>query len=624
MDSTGSSPIDDGTYQIKVSVKDTSEKTSYQLTTFTVDNTAPVILVTSPDEKESSMAYNLQFEGKIYDATQINSITLNVYDTEGNVKVTKQASLVGTSEWKVLLEGENELQIGQTSPKLTNGNYNYSVISSDKVGNTSVYFFHKEDIYKKYSGDSISIDEWAAFDKGDKETISGISEDERDEWLDELRIQVDPSLNLSSQTSFSYSDKPVASITWSSIETETNAMTQLNDGDPISGLITPPVGVDAPFKNDTFVAYIWRTKDDDGNVVPIYSDSDRVPDANLSIENVQTSRSFTIKTKDGNDSFGDAYSVAPSVGNTGEKSVYDNFYNRQPNGDNNNLLTDDLVLDVWQINSKVAKPAGGALTQPVMAINPVNGQVGFAFRNGALMMSMGSQDYSYDYWLCGLDVWTSIGFAYDDLGYGWGTAAGGDINNSSADSFALLSSRWGTGTLRDTDNGHNNGTNQIRPYTIGQKDYDDSNNSFVNIDKERFQSSSLATTVNVEDNASTVYLAYYDNINNEIRFHWGTFTTNTKTAKMVQDLFSDAYGKANALNGKDITNDVAKYRLDYTSLIAGQTQNTHPYTGTPTDTRVFATDGTPVCAGQYVSIAALRGMGNTVNGVADDAVGNCF
>ena len=276
-------------------------------------------------------------------------------------------------------------------------------------------------------------------------------------------------------------------------------------------------------------------------------------------------------------------------------------------------LTDDVEIDVWEINSQAAKPAGGALTQPVMDINPVNGKVGFAFRNGALMMSMGSQDYSYDYWLCGLDVWTSIGFAYDDLGYGWGTAAGGDINSNSADSFALLSSRWGTGTLRNTDTGHNNGTNQIRPYTIGQKDFDDSGSAYVNIDKERFQSPSIATTV--DGTASTVYLAYYDNINNEIRFHWGTFTTNTKTEKMVQDLFYDAYGRDNAINGKNIEADYAKYRLDYTSLLAGQTQNTHPYTGTSTDTRVFATDGTPVCAGEYVSISAIPNGGNS-----DDAV----
>ncbi len=324
----------------------------------------------------------------------------------------------------------------------------------------------------------------------------------------------------------------------------------------------------------------------------------------------------SLNNKNNNDSKG-AYAghVDLTVTPTGNKSTYDHYYNRQPNGDNNNLLTDDAVLDVWDVNSVAAKPAAGALTQPVMDINPVSGKVGFAFRNGALMTSMGTQDYSYDYWLCGLDVWTSIGFVYDDLGYGWGTAAGGDINEKSADSFALLSSRWGHGTLANPGSGHNDGVNQLRPCTIGQKDYDESGNYFVNIDKERFQSPTLATTV--EGTASTVYLAYYDNINNEIRFHWGTFTTNVKTNKMVQDLFSDAFGNAAAIHGKDISQDYAKYRLDYTSLIAGQTQNSHPFNAnTPTDTRVLATDGTPVNAGQYVSISALKGSGD--NG--DDAV----
>lgn len=320
----------------------------------------------------------------------------------------------------------------------------------------------------------------------------------------------------------------------------------------------------------------------------------------------------SLNNKNSNDSKGQYTDTTTSK--TGDKSVYDNYYNRQPNGDNNNLLTDDVILDVWDVNSKVGKPAAGVLTQLSMDINPVSGKVGFAFRNGALMMSMGSIDYSYDYWLCGLDVWTSIGFAYDDLGYGWGTAAGGDINEKSADSFALISSRWGKGTLKPGD-GHNDGNNQLRPYTIGQKDYDESGKAFVNIDKERFQSPTLATTV--EGTASTVYLAYYDNINNEIRFHWGTFTTNTKDNKMVQNLFFDAYGNSNAINGKDVSQDYAKYRLDYTSLIAGQTRNTHPFdSNTPTDTRVLASDGTEVHAGKYVSIAALKGKGTN----DDDAV----
>ncbi|MBP5519720.1 MAG: hypothetical protein J6X84_03970 [Treponema sp.] len=287
---------------------------------------------------------------------------------------------------------------------------------------------------------------------------------------------------------------------------------------------------------------------------------------------------------------------------TGDKTLYTTYYyNRQPNGDNNNLLTDDVVFDVWEINSKAAKPVNGAAKQPCMSINPINGQVGFAFVNGALLFSMGSQNYAYDYWLCGLDVWTSAGFTYDELGYSYGTAAGGDINADSADSFAVLTSRWGTGTLRNTDTGHNNGTNQMRLELIGQKAIDENGEAYGNIDKERIQSTSLATTVNGTN--TNVYLAYYDNINNEIRFRWSTYTGTSKPGSKIQNLFVDAYGRDNALQGKVVAN--APYTLAYKSLLAGQTPGYE----------VVATDGTAVYAGQYVSISAMKAKGDS-----DDAV----
>ena len=75
-----------------------------------------------------------------------------------------------------------------------------------------------------------------------------------------------------------------------------------------------------------------------------------------------------------NDAYGTAYNIAPGVDAVGAVYKDKKFYNRQPNGDNNNLLTDDLVLDIWQITSQAAKPNSGPLSQPVMAINPKNKQ----------------------------------------------------------------------------------------------------------------------------------------------------------------------------------------------------------------------------------------------------------
>lgn len=318
---------------------------------------------------------------------------------------------------------------------------------------------------------------------------------------------------------------------------------------------------------------------------------------------IEVSGVESLNNKNNNDSCGSfTGSVDLSQTPAGDKDTFKTYYyNRQPNSDNNNLLTDDVVFDIWEIDPKAAKPVNGAAKQPCMSINPVNGQVGFAFVNGALLFSMGSQNYAYDYWLCGLDVWTSASFTYDELGYSYGTAAGGDINADSADSFAVLTSRWGTGTLRNTDTGHNNGTNQMRLELIGQKAVDESGTAYGNIDKERIQSTSLSTTV--DGTNTNVYLAYYDNINNEIRFRWSTYTGTSKPSSKIQNLFADAYGRDNALQGKVVAN--APYTLAYKSLLAGQTPGYE----------VVANDGTSVYAGQYVSISALKGKGN-----ADDAV----
>ena len=155
---------------------------------------------------------------------------------------------------------------------------------------------------------------------------------------------------------------------------------------------------------------------------------------------------------------------------SGNKTIIENYYNRQPNGDNNNLLTDDIWFDVWQFNDRAAVPITGKIEQPVMKIRPTDGKIGFAFVNGPLYFSMGgsqsSQDYSYQYWTASYDFFTSVGFTYDDLGNSWGVAAGGDINDSQSDAFTLMSSKFGIG-------GHDraasyDGTNSLRLERIGQ------------------------------------------------------------------------------------------------------------------------------------------------------------
>ena len=314
---------------------------------------------------------------------------------------------------------------------------------------------------------------------------------------------------------------------------------------------------------------------------------------------------------------------------TGDKSVYDNYYNRQPNGDNNNLLTDDVELDVWEIDPQAVKPINGVATQPVMSINPVNHDVGFAFVNGALYYSMpNGNSYSYDNFIGGFDYWTSVTMAYDSLGNSYGVAAGGDINETKADQFRLMTSRWG---YADRDaGGYNTGVNNLRLELIGQFDYMKNGTNYEgyrNFDKERIRSPSLAMG-SASNDSTTAYLAYYDAINDEIRFKWGNIKTtkdatwkNLSATDKTASFFGDYYGAKNTgAESLDKVladgNDYSKYRLVHNSWLAGQTSRVYNTSGNTRDTQVITTSGNPVYAGQYVSIAAIPGGGT--NG--DDAV----
>lgn len=236
-----------------------------------------------------------------------------------------------------------------------------------------------------------------------------------------------------------------------------------------------------------------------------------------------------------------SYDKAVSATSTYEvKKTY--AYNRVPNNDNNNLLTDDVYFDVWQFDSRAAVPISGKIEQPVMKINPVTGQLGFAFVNGPLYFSMGgASDHgatSYDYWMGSYDFFTSVGFAYDSLGYSYGVAAGGDINSSSADKFQLMTSRWGNASR--AQNGSYSSSNSLRLESIGQKDSAGTNN----FDKQRIKSPSIATSVH--DNDTNLYMAYYDAMNDEVRFKAGNFGSKAYESYICKiDSLNDNDGGSN-------------------------------------------------------------------------------
>lgn len=267
----------------------------------------------------------------------------------------------------------------------------------------------------------------------------------------------------------------------------------------------------------------------------------------------------SLNNDNSNDSSG-TYSlseIGATIGTTGNETIYKNYYyNRQPNGDNNNLLTDDVVLDVWEFNSEAAKPINGAIDQPIMKINPKDGNLGFAFANGSLFFSMGGKVgtrpetlYSAQYWMGSYDFFTSIGFAYDDLGNTYGTAAGGDCNAQEGDAWCFVTSRWGIGV--QGQRGSYDGSNALRLERIGQID----DSSYI-INKQRVKSPSFATAVH--GTSTNVYLAYYDVMNDEIRFKQGTLSSSKKQS------FGNFSDSATSSSGTTRAENVT-----YVNLLAG-------------------------------------------------------
>ena len=246
------------------------------------------------------------------------------------------------------------------------------------------------------------------------------------------------------------------------------------------------------------------------------TDDAKSGDFELTVNNV-----VTLNNKNNNDSHG-AYPEGSDY------TAFTNYYNRQPNKKNNASLTDDVVLDVWDFNTKAAVgwQTQSLVSDVVMKVNPVSGILGFAFSNGSLRFSMPGIDNSYQIWNISYDYMTYNALAYDAHGYNYATSVGGDINASnSRDHFTLMTNRWGVvmyynnGKVKQSSN--KDAKNAIGLDTIGQGG---------NVAKNRFQSQSIATHAYTVDSIKTtdVYMAYYDFMNKEIRFKAGTFNTLAK------------------------------------------------------------------------------------------------
>ena len=343
---------------------------------------------------------------------------------------------------------------------------------------------------------------------------------------------------------------------------------------------------------------------EDGIDIPSEAKSGEV---SISVNGVES-----LNNKNNNNGKGDYSGVVDlSTSPTGDRSIYDNYYNRQPNGDNNNLLTDDVVFDIWQINSNVAQAQGSAyITEPIMKINPVSGMLNFAFNSGPGNFTMANgTSTSYTTWLGNLARMTTAAFTVDENGVTHGITVGLDTNPSSgsAGRMQYLTSKWGQAKSYKRDGnklgtqGNYEGTQSSRFETIGAPagTYNGVSYSEYMFMEDRFASPSLATAIHKDESDvehTYVFLAYYDDINAQIRFRYGDLNDTVE---------HDTDGSLNNKIGRSFGGfqDVWVYGANFRASGDGSHKSFDTNTR-PQDYSVIAASGV---SGNYVSIDIIKG-----------------
>jgi len=286
------------------------------------------------------------------------------------------------------------------------------------------------------------------------------------------------------------------------------------------------------------------------------------------------------------------------------ETKYENAYNRQPNGQNNDLLTDNVEIAIWEINSKAAIAKTGELSEVVMHVNPKNGMLGFAFAHSQDLASYPTaantqvsspyEDWwgnwthsnsteekalSYHTWITDWTGVNQIGFVYDQNGNVFGTNGGTDTYtpDKKAGRLGLISSHWGTISDNSVDSDNYTGYTKFRRLRLEYLGITRNGVYASNVNRfAKGDCTQLATTTSGD--YTNLYMMYYDNTLGELKFKAGAYN-NTWTYSDDVNLEATGFTEADfkfgdfaddAYNATD--NNGSKYLPNYKniSIVANQ------------------------------------------------------
>ena len=219
----------------------------------------------------------------------------------------------------------------------------------------------------------------------------------------------------------------------------------------------------------------------------------------------------------------------PALNNKNDDAI---SYNLQPNGVNNNVLSDDINLDVWQFVT-AAEPRNGKSDNPTMKVSS-KGRIGISFSNAVVYFSAPFIDSGDSQNVANVKSQTAIAqnygwftnntFCFDQYGYPYAAAQSPDTDTAIGAAYLQFFSRQAGNTINamDLNENYQKIAKSARieanciPINSSENDW--------TTDIDRTQSLAMATSMPYPDSAPgannkvTVHMAYWDNLTKQIRY----------------------------------------------------------------------------------------------------------
>lgn len=261
----GKFSLPDGDYNVTVTVSDAYRNSTADVV-YTIDNTAPTVLLTSPNAYIESnwpdMYKSISVKGEVYDATSISEVKVFIIDKDGKEVISQVA------------DGTNTFNANFTNlSSVTDGEYFYYAVAKDAGGNINTYCYHKYDIFELLSNrvenagnaektiifPSINtigyVDqglENILFENVDKEKLIS-KKIENKNVGDEI-----PALTKGNYPGFNYYAKDTAKVRWLNITDDGKSGIAI--GSPVLGTIMPSTDGSA-IKYDSVKIYLEKSED---------------------------------------------------------------------------------------------------------------------------------------------------------------------------------------------------------------------------------------------------------------------------------------------------------------------------------------------------------------------------